>query len=276
MITTRGKTFFKNYLANQAGQVAGAVSFGIGATAASAADQRLQFEFARVPLDVVTYDAVFNRLVFKGTLPQEVVGAIYEVGVWTSEVAGTNPSDERVITTFDSEGETWTNATFNTTNARIGPDNLRQTPAASGSSSASLDGVFFDLYDNPSTDTFVLAYNCANGNTSAIRVRFRTDPSNYYDMNISNPTAGYHFDSVAKGAVTVTGSPDWSDINSIEVTTVSKSSGASDVTFDGLRLEDNDTFNLDYGMIARFVPVSFTTKPVGRTLDFEYTLAVSV
>lgn len=276
MITNRGKLFFKNFLASQTGQMVGAASFGIGSTAAAATDERLQFEFARQAVDVVAYDSVNNRLVFKGTIPQEVGGTIYEVGLWTSEANVMAVSDQpRIITTFDSETEEWTNETTSLT-ARIGVDSLRHTPPASTSAGSTLAGLTLDFNDNPSTDSFILAYNVGNSNTAAIRVRFYTNSTNYYDMNISNPTAGYKFSSVTKGSLTATGSPDWADITSIDVTTVSNSGGASDVLFDGLRIEDNDTTNLDYGLVARFIPAVPVVKPVGQVLDFEYTLAVTV
>lgn len=276
MITNRGKLFFKNFLASQTGQMVGAASFGIGGTAAATTDERLQFEFARQAVEIVAYDAVANTLVFKGTLPQEVAGTIYEVGLWTSEANILAISDQpRTITTFDSETEEWTNETTSLT-ARIGADSLRHTPAVSSAVTSNLSGLTLDFNDNPSTDSFTLAYNVGNANTSAIRIRFYTDSSNYYDMNITSPSAGYKFTSVTKSALTATGSPDWSDITAIDVTTISGAGGASDVLFDGLRIEDNDTTNLDYGLLARFIPAVPVVKPLGQVLDFEYTLAVSV
>jgi hypothetical protein len=276
MITLRGKTFFKRYLANQAGQVAGAVSFGIGDTAVSQADERLQFEFARIPLEYITYDIVKDRLVFKGSMPDSLVGKIYEVGLWTSEQNNASTGVEaRIITTFDSETEEWDIETFDTT-ARIGADALKHTPALSATSTSMMSGLSMSFASNTSSDSFVLAYEVGNAFTANIKLRFRTDASNYYEYTITSPTAGYKFANLLKGSATVVGSPNWADINELSIATTSTSGGAASVKYDGLRIEDNDTFNQNYGLIARFLATPVVTKPAGRILDFEYSLAVAI
>jgi hypothetical protein len=277
MITTRGKQFFKRYLANQAGQVAGAVSVGIGNTAASTSDERLQFEFARVPLELVTYDAVNDRLVFKGALTEDISGTIYEVGLWTAETNIVSVNQEaRIITTFDSVSEDWDVKVFDSVNTRIGADSLKHTPAASATTTSVLSGLSLDFVDNTSQDSFVLAYQVDNAFVSNIKVRFRTDASNYYEYTVSAPTVGFKFSSFLKSAATVVGTPDWADINEVSVSTTSTAGGAASVEFEGLRIEDNDTFSLDYGLIARFIPATPVVKPEGQILDFEYSLAVTV
>lgn len=277
MITLRGKTFFKRYLANQAGQVAGAVSFGIGNSAASTADERLQFEFARTPLSLIQYDPVTDRLVFKGTLPSEVSGTIYEVGLWTSEANNISVNQEaRIITTFDSESEEWDIETFDSVSTRIGVDSLKHTPAASATSTSMMTGLSMDFVENTSQDSFILAYDVQNANTANIKLRFRTDASNYYEYTVTSPTVGFKFSTFLKGAATVVGTPDWADINELSVSTTSTAGGASAVEFEGLRIEDNDTYNQDYGLIARLVPATPVAKPDGQILDFEYHLAVTI
>lgn len=277
MITAKGKTFIKRYLAGQAGTVAGALSVGIGSTAATLNDARMQFEFARVPVSVIDYDFTNDQLVFKGTLDESVGGKIYEVGLWTNEVnsaAGNQAS--RLVTSFDSETEDWTNETMDTSITRIGADSLKHTPAASGSSSSVLSGITLDFVDYSSLDTFVLAYNVDNGNTASVKIRFRTDASNYYEYTISTPSTGYKFQSWAKGTATVVGTPSWADISEIEVVTTATAGGSASVEFDGIRIEDVDTVAPDYGLIARFIPTVPVTKLEGIVQDIEYALPVTV
>ena len=277
MITLRGKTFFKRYLANQAGQVAGAASFGIGNSAASTADERLQFEFSRIPLSIIQYDPVTDRVVFKGTLPAEVSGTIYEVGLWTSEVNNASINQEaRVITTFDSSSEEWDIETFDTVGTRIGLDSLKHTPIASATTTSVMAGVSLDFIENTSQDAFNFAYDVQNAFTANIKLRFRTDASNYYEYTVTSPTVGFKFSSFTKGSATVVGTPDWADINELSVSTTSTAGGASAVEFEGLRIEDIDTYNQEYGLIARLVPAAPVAKPDGQILDFEYHLAVTI
>lgn len=277
MITSRGKVFIKRYLAGQAGSMVGAISVGIGSTAASVNDERMQFEFARVPVDVIDYDFATDQLIFKGTLDEEVEGKIYEVGIWTDEFnSAAGNAESLLLTSFDSASEDWDVETFDSSVTRIGTDSLKHTPAASATSASVLTGISLDLVDHSSLDTFVLAYNVDNANTANLKVRLRTDSANYYEFTVSSPTAGYKFASFQKGSATVVGSPSWADINEIEIRTTATGGGSASVEFDGLRIEDVDSVAPEYGLVARFIPVTPDTKLEGIVKDIEYALPVTV
>lgn len=277
MITANGRRFIKRFLAGQSGTLVGAISIGIGNTAASLNDQRMQFEVARVPVAVSDYDFATDQLIYKGVLGEGVEGAIYEVGLWTAEV-NTNAGNQmsRLITTFDSETEEWSVETFDTANTRIGVDSMKQTPAANSTSSSILTGITLDLSQYTSLDTFVLAFFNANTNASNIKIRFRTDAANYYEFTISGLTAGYKFASFTKGSASVVGAPDWSNINEIEVRTTAVAGGSASVQFDGIRLEDTDTIAPEYGLIARTVLATPIIKTEGIVREIEYALSVNI
>lgn len=277
MITDRGKSFIKRYLANQSGALVGAMSVGIGNAPVVSTDERMQFEFARVPVIVTDYDFTNDELIFKSTLPEEVGGTIYEIGLWTDEVnSGPGNQESRLLTSFDSDTEDWSVETFATGNTRIGDDSLILTPAASGTSTSVLTGISLDLVDFTSLDTFILAYYVGNANAANVTIRLRTDSSNYYEFTITNPTAGYKFASFQKGMANVVGSPEWFDINEIEVSTTAGAGGAASVQFDGLRIEDVDSLSPEYGLIARFVLQSSIVKAEGTVQDIEYALPVNI
>lgn len=277
MITADGRRFIKRYLAGQAGTMVGAISVGIGDTAANLNDKRLQFEFARIPVLVTAYDFANDKLVFKGTLDEGIAGQIREIGVWTSESNGALGSQQSfLVTTFDSDEEQWDIATFDTVGARIGSDGLKHTPAASATSASVLTGVTLDFEDYSSQDTFVLAYNPENANTANIKIRFRTDSANYYEFTITSPATGYKFHTFVKGTATVVGVPDWGNINEVEVRTTATAGGSASVKFDGLRAEDTDTVAPEYGLVARFVPVAPVTKAAGIIQDIEFAIPVTI
>lgn len=277
MITVNGRTFIKRYLAGQSGTLVGAIGVGIGNQAASVNDARMQFEFARVPVAVTDYDFANDQLIFKGTLDEEVEGVIHEVGLWTAEVnAAAGNQESRLITTFDSETEDWDIETFDTANTRIGIDSLKHTPAASGTAASILTGITLDLGDFTSLDAIVMAFYVANANTANCKVRFRTDAANYYEFTVSAPTSGYKFVSFAKGTATVVGTPDWSNINEIEIRTTASASGSASVQYDGLRIEDIDSIAPEYGLIARTVLATPISKAEGVVRDVEYALPVNI
>ena len=255
----------------------GAISIGIGDAAATINDTRLQFEFARVPVLITAYDFASDEIVFKGTLSEEVDGEIREVAVWTAETNGAAGSQEsKILTSFDSADETWDVATFETTIARIGPDSLKHTPAAGATSASVLTGINLDLGDYSSQDMFVLAYNVDNANTASIKIRLRTDSSNYYEFTINTPTTGYKFAQFTKGSATVVGVPSWTDINEIEVRTTATGGGSASVEYDGLRVEDVDSVAPEYGLVARIVPVTPITKTEGIIQDIEFAIPVNI
>lgn len=277
MITAKGRTFIKRYLAGQSGTLVGAISVGIGDAATTLNDARMQFEFARVPVTVTDYDFVNDQLIFKGTLSEEVEGTVYEVGIWTSEVnSAAGNQESRIITTFDSETEDWDIETFDTANTRIGIDSLKHTPVASAVSASVLTGITLDLGDFTSLDTFVAAYFIANANTASVKIRLRTDAANYYEFTVNSPTAGYKFSTFTKGSATVVGVPNWSDISEVEIVTTATAGGSASVQYDGLRIEDVDSIAPEYGLIARFVPTTPIVKVEGIVQDIEYALPVSV
>lgn len=277
MITTSGKNFIKRYLAGQAGDVVGAIAVGVGDTAAALGDERLEFEFARTEVDVISYDFVNDKLIFKGTLPQIAAGEIREVALYTSEVdSGAGAQASRLISTFDSGTEDWSNATYTTSGVRLGADALLHSPSASGTSTSALTSLTMGFSDHSSSDEFVLAYNVGNANTANIKLRFKKDASNYYEYTITSPGTGYAITKFTKGSATVTGTPSWDAINEVEVSTTATGGGAASVFFDGLRIEDVDAVSVRYGLIARFIPVTPVVKQEGSYQDVEYALDVTV
>jgi hypothetical protein len=68
------------------------------------------------------------------------------------------------------------------------------------------------------------------------------------------------------------GSPDLTNITSIGIEVTAGSGGNTVIYFDGLRVNDEDTFDPQYGLIARHVLTNPLKKPSGRPVDIEYKL----
>lgn len=277
MLTTSGKAFMKKYMAGQAGTLVGAVAIGAGDTAATLADTKLQLEFSRSAIDVISYDFSTDKLVFKCTLDETVGGSIREVGLWTLEDSPTPGTQQsQMLTSFDSATETWSAGTWDGSVTRIGVDSLKLTPALSTTTQTVLTGVNYDFSANSSADIFTFAFNCDNAFTSNIKVDFRTDSSNYYEFTVTTPTSGYHINTFTMGTASVTGAPSWSDINEIAISVTATSGGAGSVELDAIRIDDVDTITPDYTLIDRFVLVTPIVKVEGAVQDLEFSLAVSI
>jgi len=281
MITAAGKDHIRRFLAGYETAIAKSISVGIGNAAENAADICLQLEVSNTVVNSVTYDFANNKLLFKGSLEDDTQANIYEIGLYSLQ---SNPAaagyGSRIITTFDSVTESWMNtatgnpSNFDSTVTRIGIDSLVQTPSASNTEVSNLANLTLDLSGNSGNDTFTFAYNVNNSNTNNITIKFITDSSNYYYYSLGAQTTGYKFVSVTKGSASVTGSPNWAAINQIQVETNSKASGASSVEFEAIRIEDRDSQNLDFVLVARKVLTTPITKLAGQALDVEYSMDV--
>jgi hypothetical protein len=73
---------------------------------------------------------------------------------------------------------------------------------------------------------------------------------------------------------TSTTPPDFNNIINLGVEVTATSGGTTSVYFDGIRINDEDTFDPSYGMISRSVLTGgdIITKPSGRQVDVEYKL----
>lgn len=286
MITTNGKLVVKRYLAQYVPTMAQSIAFGIGAATETLADIALQLQVAQSQIDVVAYDFVNNAVVYKASVPDDYVGSIYEVGLY-SLVEDPNATNfgSQTLSTFDSQTELWTDtgtgnaSTFGASSTRVGIDSLLQTPALSTTKTDRLAALTLDLSGYSGSDYFTFAYNVANTNTTGVTFRFMTDGSNYYSFALSGTnvtTTGYKIVTANKSTATVTGAPSWANITEVQVATTSGAGGASALAFDAIRIEDVDSINLDYVLVARKVLSSPVTKVAGQAQDIEFSLDVTV
>lgn len=283
MITDEGKVYIKRFLAQQVPTIAQSIGFGIGNSAESSTSTRLDFEVGRADVNLVSYDFVNNKLIFKASVPEEFGGYIYEVGIFALSTLGASAEfGSQVLTTFDSATELWVDATsgaaaaFSATNARVGDDALRHTPSASGSKTDALKDVTLDLSGYSSADRFILALNNTNSYTSSVNVKFLTDASNYYQVNFGSPSVGYNVLEVAKGSAAVTGTPSWDNITEVRVTTNASAGGSPTVDYDGIRIQDLDNIEEDDILVSREVLSTPFAKVEGMTQEVEFALSISI
>lgn len=289
MITAPGKIHIKRYLGGFVPAIAQSIAFGISAEGESENNTELGFEVGRVDISLTSFDFITGRIVFKAELPDEFSGKIYEAALYSvaaDSVAG--QYDSRLLVSFDSNSESWIDTatglpgTYETGDlmlggtSRIGPNSLRQNPAATQSMTHGMNQLAIDLSGYSGNDKFIFAYNVGNVHTTSIRFRFMTDSSNYYDITLGAQTAGYHVEEASKSSAVATGSPNWASITELRVTTTSGAGGTSEVDLDGIRIEDVDTVNPEYVMVAREVIGTPYAKESGQFQAIEFTLDVNI
>jgi hypothetical protein len=289
MLTRFGKRFITNVLAGNIGITNKELVLGIGTTAATELDTRLEFEFFRIPVSFGSIDIQpkigggFNYYaIYKGTIPQDVAGEINEVGLFAGNKTSVNIYDNKFISDFENNllwtDSSNTNPLFDqTVGAKIGGGMIKvdatTTPKEYSASINTLDVSGYSV-----NDSLTLAYYKNDNNLSSIKVRLYSSNTNYYEATIvSTPASGtghrlakIPFSTVLNG---VSGTPDATAIAKVSIITTA-SSGTTTVYFDGLRVNDEDTFDPTYGIVGRYVLPTPIVKPAGRQVDVEYRLGL--
>jgi len=294
MITKFGKRFLTNYLAGNVSFTTKELAFGIGNSTpdSNGNDTRLNFEFYRVPVSLSTIEIsevsgnFVYKAVFIATLPQDVAGVISEIALYPSSRTSINNFDSKFITAFETnvlwEDSTGSNPqiAFNdsTNTFKIGESSILVQTPASTVIEYKTNPVPIDLSGYSINDSLSIAYKKADANLSKIRVKFYSSNTQYAYVDFTPPTGtGDKIQSVSLSTLfsnVTTPSPDLQNINQIGVEVTATAGGTTAVYFDGIRINDEDTFDPSYGMISRSVLTggNIITKTSGRQVDVEYKL----
>lgn len=295
LITKFGKRFLTEHLAGIVSFNYKDIALGIsGSTEYALADtnSRLGFEFYKSQVNFGSIDIQPNEsgytysVIYKTTLPQDLVGTIKEIGLYPGGRTSKNTFDSKFISTFENNLE-WKDAEgFNPPitdliSPRVG-NYLMQLGISAGDTTnvskeyKSATGTF-DLSGYSTNDTLTLAFNKADSNSTKIRVKFYSSLTDYFyaDFTISALSVGNKILEVSLADVfdSSSGTPDSTSIShiGIELTRTSTAS-ASNVYLDALRINDEDTFDPTYGIISRSVLTTPIEKLAGRPIDIEYKL----
>ena len=296
MITKFGKRFLIDFIAGNSNFTSKDLAIGIATgTQLSEADTntRLGFEIYRMPVSLSSINIEsdgsggFNYYsIFKTTIPQDISGVVTEIGLYPGFRKSINFYDSKFITAFenntlwvDSSGNSpglESNSSDGTTFvSKIGENMVRFNVTQSTSKEYKNTISLLDLSGYSVNDSLTLSYKKADNNTSKIRIKFYSSSSAYYYADFT--PSGSNEDklqSVSMSTVfnNIVGSPDLTNITSIGVEVTAGSGGNTVIYFDGLRVNDEDTFDPQYGLIARHVLTTPLKKPSGRPVDIEYKL----
>ena len=304
MITKFGKRFLTSYLSGNNSLAGKELALGIGSTAANIKgnDTRLEFEFYRLPVELSSFDVIQTgtdadgdpvfayNVVYKSTIPQDISGVVSEIGLYPSGRSSFNNFDSKFITSFTnnfnwSDGSTNPTSQSNTTDSsgnytflsKIG-DTMVGISATSGSAKEYTNSLIsYDLSGYSINDTIAIAYKKADNNVSRIRIKFYSSSAAYYyvdftpDSGTGDKIQSLSLNNLFSNYTASPNLPDPSSITKIGVE-VTASGGNTLVYFDGIRINDEDTFDPSYGIISRSILSTPLTKKPGRPVDIEYKL----
>lgn len=274
VITDNGRLALLQAISGQKQGWATSIVAGIGNTVATASDDRLNYLVTGGDISTTIIDPVNEKLYFKTSLPLQDELTIYELGCYSSNTLSTQSSESGgggILALFTTDNE-WVDldgtSQPDTDNNRIGKDSISYDLTASDTASGYLSYIA-DLLFIPTNATFKLAYY-TTGITDLV-ISFRVDDSNYFSYDGLAVGNGYHVDSVLKSGLVATGTPSWSDIQSIQFDVTAGGSGGS-VSLDALRYEL--PIIEESNLLSRVVLGTPIAKLPGVPLDIEYVLEV--
>jgi len=288
VITKFGKRFLTNFIAGNIANASKDMAFGTMSTTATENDTRLGFEFYRVPIilsstDIQTVDSTTTySVVYKTTIPQGVAGVISEVGLYPSTRTSINNYDSKFITDFDYFLD-WTdsnglNPSTSATGAKIGDNVLVMSSDTTSPNEYTLN-TSLDISGYSTQDSIKLSYYKNDANLESITVKLYSSDSDYYSYQIT-PASGTGYKTTSDILLSdlftgPTGTPNKSQINKVGIVVDPTSGNSTTVGMDGLRINDEDTFDPSFGIISRSVLGTPLTKLNGRQVDVEYKLDLS-
>lgn len=291
MITKFGKRFISSYLAGTTVSPTKDLAFGIDSTAvqSNGNDTRLGFEFYRIPVSFGSIDIQTDvsgnstySIVYQATIPQDVSGIIKEIGLYPGLKSSINNYDSKFIADFENnlmwfklDGVNPELAATTTSGIipRVGSyfSKVGVSPSQSMEFVCSYSGL--DLSGYTASDSLSLAYNQENANLDSIVFRFYSSDSSYYSATFAGAASVTDTNKIAKvlfsSLVANNVYADLTSIIKIGVIITAKSSGQAVVYLDALRIDDEDTFDANFGLISRSV-VSPIEKIAGKPVDIEY------
>lgn len=286
LLTDQGKRIIAAYLAGNAPAWAGAIAIGAGDTAATVYDQRLAFEFyrAETKAGAVNFNSAVDThtIVMKAEVDPAVEGTIYEVGIFPDDVNGSAGMAQSSVLTVGDDTEPWEHMVSsewveNTVEAdpqytRIGTNSIVFDD--SGDGRFRFTGISTDFAPYSGADLFAFAMIGTGDDPTTVEIRFNTDDANYYSYTVSvasllGASGEYKTSSFAKSNWGAVGTPNWSDITSLEFVMTGSDYA---LQLDGVRVEDADTVNPDYDLVSRTILDDPIYKSAGRQMDVEYYL----
>lgn len=291
ILTKFGKRYLTNVVAGNINAANKEIAVGIDSTTATENDTRLGFEFYRIPVTLSSTDIQQDGLdefdnpiftysaVFKTTLPQDVSGIVKEIGLYPALKSTSNSYDSKFLSDFNNPAD-WKDSSLSSaqqvnSNSRVGDILLGMTSQVNASNEYTT-GASVDLSGYSSLDSLTVAYRQMDLNLASFKVKLYTTDTDYYYAQINGTSTGDKIAEVSMGTVfsNEVGSPVKSNITKIGIQ-VTPTSGSTTVLLDGLRVNDEDTFDPIYGLISRSILSTPLIKLNGRQVDVEYKLDLS-
>lgn len=254
------------YLSGESRTWAGTIAIGASDKPPTEYDAHLGFEFGRGVVNVLAANVLENTVVAKATIPGDIAGEVYELGVYSS-INGTEAGqDQLLITDFDLDLIDAVNAAPAV--GRVGESSAIVTTTGTGTTEAAFNDILFDLSALGPEDRLVLAYDADSVGT--VEVRLMNSPNDYlYYSFTAQP--GYNTAEWSTTSMSSAGTGSMlKSFSGVQVRATGQGAAGS-IVLDGLRADDTDVFS-ERVLISRAVLHEPISKALNADIDVEYTI----
>lgn len=283
MITKFGKRFLTNFIAGNLIFNPKDMALGIATNLEyplADTNSRLGFEFYRVPITTggINIDASSSpttyTVIYSATLPTDIAGKINEIGIYSGNSSSVNLYSSQFLSNFDFQYQWSPTPTTDQDNYRVGDSSLIFTSNNTTAQEYKFDLGSTDISGYSPSDSLSFAYKVNNANLSSLKVRLYSSTLNYIEFTFTGHSVGYNLKSVNMSSGVTSGTFDPTSVSTIGIIVTPTSAQAS-VSVDALRINDEDTFDPESGLIARSILDSTMIKVIGREAAIEFKLDLS-
>jgi len=283
MITKFGKRFLTNFVAGNSSFSSKEMAIGIATgTEYSLSDtnSRLGFEFYRVPIRVGGIDVdssvspVKYTVIYSATLPTNIAGKINEIGIYSGQSYSRNLYESKFISNFELPYQWSPEPALDQTNSRVGDSSLTFTSNAAAPKEYTLVLDSMDISGYNPLDTLSFSYKANDANLSSLKVRLYSSDTDYLEFTFTGHSVGNNIKNLNMSAGVSTGTFNPQSVVKLGII-VTPTTAQTSVSMDGLRINDEDTFDPEYGLIARSILDSTLIKVIGREAAIEFKLDLS-
>lgn len=285
MITKFGKRFLTNFVAGNSSFSSKEMALGIATGSAleyplSDTNSRLGFEFYRVPIrqggiDIDTsVSPVKYTVIYSATLPTNIAGKINEIGIYSGESYTRNLYDSKFLSDFELPYKWSPEPALDQTDYRVGDSSLIFTSNAALPREYTYDLGAMDVSGYNPSDTLAFSYKVNDANLSSLKVKLYSSDNDYLQFTFTGHSIGYNIKNLNMSTGVSTGTFNPQSVVKLGIV-VTPTTAQTSVSMDGLRINDEDTFDPAYGLIARSILDSTMIKVIGREASIEFKLDLS-
>jgi len=283
MITKFGKRFLTNFVAGNSSFSSKEMALGISTNAEYAlsdTNSRLGFEFYRVPIrqggiDIDTsVSPVKYTVIYSATLPTNIAGKINEIGIYSGQSYTRNLYDSKFLSDFELPYKWSPEPALDQTDYRIGDSSLIFTSNAALPKEYTYDLGTMDVSGYNPSDTLSFSYKVNDANLSSLKVKLYSSDTDYLQFTFTGHSLGYNIKNLNMSTGVSTGTFNSQSVVKLGIV-VTPTTAQTSVSMDGLRINDEDTFDPAYGLIARSILDSTMIKVIGREASIEFKLDLS-